>query len=279
MAKFSRTWWGQRWIESLESFTDSGRLSRGRSYASGGKILEFKITKGKIEATVRGSVNPYFGVYKEPRYKTVIEVKPIPPNGWEQAIAHLSAKASFVSKLLLGEIPTNVEDVFAKLGLHLLPFSRVDFKTSCSCPDYSNPCKHIAGLCYRVASELDSDPFLLFQLRGLSKEDLQAELRKSPLGEILSAELDQTNQPPVKAESYYTPPQKDDSKVAVDLKHFWSGAKRLPQAIDPPSQNALPAVLIKKQGDFPPFWNKDHSFIETMEGLYERVRTKNRDVM
>ncbi|WP_254721700.1 SWIM zinc finger family protein [Kovacikia minuta] len=139
MAKFSRTWWGQRWIESLESFTDSGRLSRGRSYASGGKILEFKITKGKIEATVRGSVNPYFGVYKEPKYKTVIEVKPIPPDGWAKAIARLSAKASFVSKLLLGEIPSNVEEELSKLNLHLLPASRADFKTSCSCPDSQQP--------------------------------------------------------------------------------------------------------------------------------------------
>jgi uncharacterized Zn finger protein len=279
MAKFSHTWWGQRWIGSLESFTDPGRLSRGRSYASGGKILEFKITKGKIAATVRGSVNPYFGVYKEPRYQTVIEVKPIPPDGWARAIARLSAKASFVSKLLMGEIPTNVEEVFSKLDLHLLPFSRADFKTSCSCPDPSNPCKHIAGLCYRVASELDSDPFLLFELRGISKEDLQTELRKSPLGEILSAELNQSDLTPVHAESYHTRPQKGSTELPAELKHFWTGAKRLPQTIDLPAQNALPAILVKKQGDFPPFWNKDHSFIETMEGFYERVRTKNRDVM
>jgi len=156
-------------------------LSRGRSYASGGRILEFKITKGKIEATVRGSVNPYFGVYKEPKYKTVIEVKPIPPDGWARAIARLSAKASFVSKLLLGEIPTNVEEVFPKLDLHLLPFSRVDFKTSCSCPDYSNPCKHIAGLCYRVASELDSEPFPLISTAGHLEGRPANRIAKNPL--------------------------------------------------------------------------------------------------
>ncbi|WP_254721699.1 hypothetical protein [Kovacikia minuta] len=116
-------------------------------------------------------------------------------------------------------------------------------------------------------------------MRGISKQDLQAELRKSPLGEILSAELNQSDLAPVKSESYYTRPKTDSSQVPVDLKQFWSGAKRLPQTIDLPAQNALPAILIKKQGDFPPFWNKDHSFIETMEGFYERVRTKNRDVM
>jgi len=99
------------------------------------------------------------------------------------------------------------------------------------------------------------------------------------LGKILSSELNQSDLALVKAESYYTHPETDSGAVPVDLKHFWSGAKRLPQAIELPAQNALPAILIKKQGDFPPFWNKDHSFIETMEGFYDRVRTKNRDVM
>ena len=71
MGEFSRTWWGQKFITAIESFTDAARLGRGRSYARGKKILDFAVNKGEIEATVRGSVNPYFGVYKEPRYHTV----------------------------------------------------------------------------------------------------------------------------------------------------------------------------------------------------------------
>ena len=37
----------------------------------------------------------------------------------------------------------------------------------------------------------------------------------------------------------------------------------------------MPALLVKKQGDYPPFWQKDGSFIEVMEELYDRVRTKS----
>jgi uncharacterized Zn finger protein len=70
MAQFSRTWWGQRFITALEKLMDSGRLSRGRSYARNGKVLNFEIKGGLITAQVRGSVNPYFGVYKEPLYVT-----------------------------------------------------------------------------------------------------------------------------------------------------------------------------------------------------------------
>ena len=86
MGQFSRTWWGQRFIAALEQFTDPARLGRGRSYASGGRILEYTIADGTVNARVRGSINPYFGVYKEPIYKTSITIKAISPADWTKAI-------------------------------------------------------------------------------------------------------------------------------------------------------------------------------------------------
>jgi uncharacterized Zn finger protein len=279
MAQFSRTWWGKRFITALEAFTDPARLGRGRSYASGGKIKEYRINQGKITAKVRGSVNPYFGVYKEPVYNTTIEIKPISAADWSNAIAHISSKASFVSKLLMSEVPDKIEEAFAELNLHLLPNSRKDFTTKCSCPDYSNPCKHIAGVYYLVASELDSNPFLLFELRGLEREKLLKELAKSPLGQVLSSAMTTEKQPLDSAASYYTQPEKASVSESVTLKEFWLGQKRLPQTIEAASPATIPAILIKKAGDFPPFWKKDNSFIEVMEELYQRVRTKNKGVM
>jgi uncharacterized Zn finger protein len=279
MAKFSRTWWGKRFIAALEAFSDSARLGRGRSYASGGKIKEYNITNGKITAKVRGSVNPYFGVYKEPLYNTSIEITPISAADWSKAIAHIASKASFVSKLLMNEVPDNIEDAFSDLNLNLLPHSRKDFTTSCSCPDWSNPCKHIAGVYYLVASQLDSDPFLLFELRGLSREKLRKELAKSPLGQVLSSALNTVDIPLESADSYYTKPEKVPVPESVNLKEFWLGSKRLPQTIEVASPASIPAILIKKAGDFPPFWKKDISFVQVMEELYQRVRTKNKGVM
>jgi len=176
MAKFSRTWWGDKFIQALEDISDDSRLKRGRSYARNGKVKSFSIQENCISAKVRGSVNPYFGVYKEPTYKINIEIKPIAKTKWNQAIDKLSSKASIVSRLLLNEVPENIEDTFSELGLNLLPHSQEDFKTNCSCPDYANPCKHIAGVYYLVASQLDQNPFLLFELRGLSKTELQDKL-------------------------------------------------------------------------------------------------------
>ncbi|MDQ2714107.1 MAG: SWIM zinc finger family protein [Chloroflexota bacterium] len=328
MAQFSRTWWGQRFIEALEQFTDASRLGRGRSYASGGRILDYTLANGTVAARVRGSINPYFGVYEEPIYKTSITIKVISAADWTKVIQQIASRADLVTKLLLNEMPDTIEDAFARLDLHLLPHSQRDFETACSCPDYANPCKHIAGVYYLLASALDQDPFVMFELRGLSRDDLRAELARSPLGQILASALvaDDVALEVEPVESYYTRPTREPTAAGTSSagtssssskkrtspgkksiaaskkgtatsasgtssgnsgtssgnsgtshKEFWTGAKR-PPAPPAASQASVPALLIKKQGDYPPFWHKDISFISVMEELYGRVRTKNQQM-
>ncbi len=279
MAQFSRTWWGQRFIEALEQFTDPGRLGRGRSYASNGRILDYTITNGKVDASVRGSINPYFGVYKEPIYKTSITIKAISAADWTRVIRQIASRADLVTKLLLNEMPDTIEDAFSELGLHLLPHSESDFVTDCSCPDWSNPCKHIAGVYYLLASALDHDPFVMFELRGLSRDALRAELAQSHLGQILASALVADELPSVEpVASYYTRPTTEPATAVTSHKEFWTGARRLPAPLTSTVQANVPALLIKKQGDYPPFWQKDISFISVMEEFYDRVRTKNKQM-
>ncbi len=278
MLQFSRTWWGQRFIEALERFTGESRLGRGRSYAHNGRILDYKLSNGTVNAKVRGSINPYFGVYKEPIYKISITIKAISAANWTKVIRQIAARADLVTKLLMNEMPDTIEDAFSALDLHLLPHSQKDFVTSCSCPDYENPCKHIAGVYYLLASDLDRDPFLMFELRGLSRDDLRAELAQSPLGQILASALVTKDVPVQPVESYYTRPSRETNAIVTNHKEFWTGAKRLPAPPATSSQASVPALLIKKQGDYPPFWHKDTSFIATMEEFYERVRTKNKQM-
>ncbi|MEM9006154.1 MAG: SWIM zinc finger family protein [Cyanobacteria bacterium P01_F01_bin.86] len=274
MSQFSRTWWGKKFIEAIEKLTDSGRLSRGRSYAKGNKVKSFSIKEGTVSAKVRGSINHYFGVHEEPLYTTTIEFQPISAAKWSAAIALIASKASLISRLLLNEIPDNIEDSFKQLDLNLLPGSPKDFKSSCSCPDWSNPCKHIAGVYYLVAAELDNDPFLLFELRGLSKDKLMQELAKSPLGQALSAELQLEQQPPQPVDSYHAPLQTVSPDTCTNLRDFWQGSKRLPQTMEPLPQMPIPGILVRKQGDFPGFWHRDNSFIAAMETLYQQVKAK-----
>lgn len=279
MARFSRTWWGDRFLQALEAFTDDNRLKRGRSYASGGKVKNFEIELNKITAQVKGSVNPYFGVSQEPTYNITIEITPIPNTRWNKVIQKVSSKASIVSRLLLNEVPENIEDTFSAFGLHLLPHTSNDFQTKCSCPDYANPCKHIAGVYYLVASQLDNNPFLLFELRGLSKAELQSKLADSPLGKALSEELNAREISLDSSSSLYTKLEKQSLSQMSNAREFWLGTKRLPSTIEVAPISSVSAILIKKQGDFPDFWHNDASFIETMEELYQRVKTKNQNLI
>lgn len=275
--EFSRTWWGKLFIEALEEFSDSARLARGRSYANNNKIKSYRIDNNLITAKVRGSVNPYFGVYKEPLYNTEIKIKPIDEKDWLKIINYLGSKATFVSQLLIGEIPDNIEDVFREYNLHLLPNSSSDFETNCSCPDWSNPCKHIAGVYYLVASQLDQDPFLLFELRGITRDKLKEELEKTPLGKTLGTLIvgEEIKIEPVS--SCHTKPEKVEVEN-VNWKDFWQGKKRLPNNVTLVSPSAIPAVLIKKAGDFPSFWQKDSSFIEVMTEFYHRVKSNKKEL-
>src|SRR5271165_3978017 len=123
MAQSSRTWWGQRFIAALEQFTDPARLGRGRTYAHGGRILDYTLSHGTVTARVRGSINPYFGVYKEPIYETSITIKAISTVDWVEVIGQIASQADLVTKLLMNEMPDTIEDAFSQLRLHLLPHS------------------------------------------------------------------------------------------------------------------------------------------------------------
>jgi len=272
MSKHAKTWWGQRFIEALEDFTDSGRLQRGRSYSTDNRIKQWLLKDGKVEAKLRGNINPYFGVYKEPTYKVSVQMTHLSAAQWQKIIQKLTQRASFIARLLLNEIPENIENVFADLGVHLLPNDYRDFKVACDCPDYEVPCKHIAGVCYRLAGQLDQDPFLLFEMRGLAPEKLLQELASSPLGKVLSDAKSGATVELVPVASFYTRPVRIEPPQEISLKGFWQGQHPLPKSIEPSQVANISAMLIKKGGDFPAFWHKQNSFIEVMEDFYIRMR-------
>lgn len=272
MSKAAKTWWGQKFIAALEEFTDSGRLQRGRSYSTDNRIKHWLVHDGKVEAKMRGNINPYFGVYEEPTYKVSVQMGHLSDAQWQTIIQKLTQRASFIAKLLLDEIPENIETVFAETGVHLLPKGYKDFKVACNCPDYEVPCKHIAGVCYRLAGLFDQDPFLLFEMRGLAPEKLVQELAKSPLGKVLSDAKSSEEVGLVPVNSYYTRPIPADLPQTIAIKQFWQGQQPLPNSIESAQAAIIPAMLIKKGGDYPAFWQKQASFIDVMADFYLRMR-------
>ncbi len=168
--KFVSSWWADKWISALQRLMDAGRLSRGRSYARKGQVLEIDIKAGKVAARVQGS--------RASPYKVGIELKPLSDQQWASVLDALAEQAIFAAQLLNEEMPADIEQVFDKAKVPLFPQSRGDLSTKCSCPDPANPCKHIAAVYYLLGERFDADPFLLFELRGRSKAAIIAALRE-----------------------------------------------------------------------------------------------------
>lgn len=204
-----------------------------------------------------------------------MQLTPLSEAQWRRIIPRIASQAGLIAQLLMNEMPAGIEDALRDGGGHLLPAGAKDFKTPCSCPDYSNPCKHIAGLCNFLAGELDQDPFLLFELRGLSRENLRRELLKSPLGRVLAQALS-TEEPVVRPDtSYYQRPRRI-ALDEIDYRAYWSGDKPLSTGLEPVSFPAVPVIPIKKADDAPAFWWNRHFFIELMAEWYERVRKESK---
>lgn len=163
------TWWSKRWVAVLESFNLGARLNRGKSYARKGQVISIDVAKGSVRAKVQGT-------FPDP-YEVAIKLKPLSAEQWNKAEKAMSEKAAFSARLLSGQMPQDIEEAFSDCGISLFPGKKADLKTDCTCPDWSNPCKHIAAVYFLLAEEFDRDPFLIFRLRGKSKEELMEDLR------------------------------------------------------------------------------------------------------
>ncbi|MBD1940597.1 SWIM zinc finger family protein [Microcoleus sp. FACHB-68] len=165
----SREWWVERWLELLDSYRFKKRLERARVYAREGNVLSIEFKGPKVLARVQGT-DP------EP-YQVSLSMDAFTDEEWSYVIETLSEKALFSAKMLAGEMPQNIEQVFIKNGLNLFPYRLDDIRSRCSCPDKANPCKHIGAIYYLLGDRFSEDPFVLFQLRGRSKEQIIDALR------------------------------------------------------------------------------------------------------
>jgi len=243
---FGRNWWAKRWIEVLEGFDIGARLSRGRSYARRGQVLSIDIDKGTVRAKVQGS--------RPQPYEVNVEVKTLAQKEWSKLAAVLATKAIFSAKLLAGEMPENIEEAFNDAGLTLFPTKGSDLATDCSCPDWSNPCKHVAAVYYLLGEEFDRDPFLIFKLRGVQREELTG-LVGSQAGTSLLTE--------------YEPPPPPEP-LPEEPEAFWGSAAA---EYDPGDGVYIPTVsaaLPKRLGSFP-FWRGQEGFLAAMENIYHQA--------
>jgi len=223
-----REWWVLQWLDLLEKYRFKKRLERGRNYAREGNILSINFERAKVTAQVQGSA--------EDPYELTIKLDRFSDEDWDYVIHSLAEQAIFSAQLLAGEMPDNIEDVFIANGLSLFPFSLSDVHSRCSCPDPKNPCKHIAAVYYELADRFSEDPFVLFQLRGRTKDEILAQIRK-----IRQQNCHRGSQEVRDSEAISSPEQEEDVDTAsaktnakdatVDLNQFWQYDQPLDSAL------------------------------------------------
>jgi hypothetical protein len=218
---FATTWWGRAWIDALEhrARLDPNRLPRGRSYARTGKVGALVVEAGEVRAPVYGT--------QMSAYRVWVRVRPFSDDEWGAAIAAIAAKVGHAAALLDGELaPAIVEDLEG-VGLSLLP-GPGEVGTTCSCPDWANPCKHAAGVCYLIAELLDRDPFVIFQLRGRGRDEVLAGVRAR-------------RRPPATG----PPPDRPPGQATVTARSLAARVPGpLPRAPQPPATAGRPTPLL-----------------------------------
>jgi uncharacterized Zn finger protein len=257
--EIGKTWWSHRWLETLLSYGWSNRLDRGRRYARMGQVVSLKLSRGRVESMVQGS--------RPKPYRVTIEVKSLPKEKWKGIAASMASRAVFASKLLAGEMPMNVEEAFSSSSVTLFPTKR-EIRTDCSCPDDANPCKHITAAYYILAEEFDRDPFVMFLLRGETKEELMDALRE---GRRTANMRNEVRAP--KAAVRGGPNDADVPPLEDCVAVFWSELKPLGHVGVSQNRPYVDAAVIKRLGE-PPFWREPEDFTELMKGIYQEVTSK-----
>ena len=160
----ARSFWGKAWCEHLESFSDySNRLPRGRTYARNGSICHLNIESGKIEAIVSGSE----------LYNVTIKIESLRSSVWKTIKKKCSGQIGSMLELLQGKLSDQIMSIVTDRKNGLLPLPG-QIKLSCDCPDWAVMCKHVAAVLYGIGNRLDSQPELLFTLRGVDATELIA---------------------------------------------------------------------------------------------------------
>jgi uncharacterized Zn finger protein len=156
------TFWGKAWCDNLERYAHlANRLPRGRAYLRNGSVLDLVITAGRVTAFVAGSE----------LYQVSITLAPLAKTRWRGVIARCTGRIGSLVGLLRGELSDDVLSVLTDARDGLFPQPR-ELTLDCSCPDWTDVCKHVAAVLYGVGIRLDAKPELFFLLRQVDQAAL-----------------------------------------------------------------------------------------------------------
>jgi uncharacterized Zn finger protein len=226
-------------------------------------VLSIDFEGNRVQSRVQGSRS-------EP-YEVSIEIKSIDGGQWSKVIDVMAGQAIYAAKLLAGEMPQDIEDAFNSAKVALFPARSADLRTECSCPDYANPCKHISAVYYLLGERFDADPFLLFQLRGQSKDQIIAELRaRRGVEESAGHRAGSVAQLAPAGDLEARPAYDEGPSLEECLDRFWGLAPEIEAMQFTIASPAVEAAAVKRLGQ-PEFWKSELDFMTEMESIYRSI--------
>jgi len=244
----ARAWWSRRWTSMLEAFRMGARFGRGRQYAVNGQTSDLSLAPGRVTATVQGAA-------AQP-YRCEIHFARVDAAAKARIIATLRQRPMLLARLLTGDLPHETEGLFKAEACPLFPERENDLKSSCSCPDWANPCKHLAAVYCLLGETIAQNPLALLAIRGVTRDDLlecpisntEYPIPQWNAFQGHSAEMP----PPLTREDFY-------GKPLPPLTNFGAAPK-----------TDVAAPLVRRLGPLP-FWRGQERFADTLEHLAHRA--------
>lgn len=280
--RYPDSWPSQRWMRLIEQAAPGESLLEGLGYATEGQTRRLSINPGRIDGAVQGT--------SPAAYETSITLAPFTHDQSERIIAAMIDQAVYAAKLLAGELPPSIEDIFAPLNLKLFPTEPAELTPACNCrtrkmtsyatprtyspgggpqnprppapiapPPVSTPvppappepppspwCKHVCCLSYLVAERFTTDPFLIFTLRGLPREELLERLRQRRAAASSGSGGALVYTPVVPGVSDREPAPLEES-----LSNFWDAGPGLAQLDMPIAKPEVSHPLLRRLGPSP----------------------------
>jgi uncharacterized Zn finger protein len=258
-----QSWWAGRWMRSLAQMLDTGRMSEGRSCARAGRVSPLDVQPGLVLAEVQS------GSAVTLPYRVRMATAIFTDAQWERIISLMGRRAIYAAQLMNGEMPEDIDTVFQAAGVSLFPTSMHDLGASCTCSEWPSACRHVIAVFCQLGDWIDNDPFLLFTMRGRTREQVMTALRAQRAGQ-----WDGTGSDPMDAAQ----PEAltDPRALPANLDAFWSldnGLEDIEIRVAAPD---IEAELLKVLGELS--FVEDEDVREQLNAIYRRVSRRALDL-
>jgi uncharacterized Zn finger protein len=178
------TWWGRAWVRAVEEAAyGESDLHAARALSRSGAIGGITVDRGSVVA----ACSDRSGMWSVST--TVPGLDPVSRRAFVDVVA---GESGHLAALMAGELPHRLVEQAEEAGVELLPYGG-ELGSACPCDAWVDPCVHALAVMLQVAWLVDGDPWVLLRLRGLSPDDLQAELAAAPAHEPDTGHDDRTD--------------------------------------------------------------------------------------